>query len=84
MKQVLVNLKAEMERFGITTADLGKCVGKTERAIKNRLNGLVEISSPDIIKIRNDYFPYYTLDYLLSESPIIVTPIPDMNADHAS
>lgn len=76
---MLVNLIAEMHRFGITAIQVAKVTGRTERAVKNRLSGTVEISSEDLKKIRAEFFPFYSLDYLLDETPIIVKPYDPTN-----
>lgn len=73
---MLVNLCAEMVRFGVSDEQIGKTIGREKRAVKNRLEGKVEISADDIKAIRDDYFPFYSLDYLLGESPTEVIPKP--------
>lgn len=70
---MLVNLLAEMTRFGVTDEQIARAIGRTRRAVKSRLNGEIEISSEDIKKIRDHFFPFYTLDYLLDEEPLIVS-----------
>lgn len=72
---MLVNLIAEMKRFGISPAQIAEVTGRSERAIKSRIFGNVEISSDDLKKIRKEFFPFYSLDYLLDETPAIVMPI---------
>lgn len=71
---MLVNLLAEMSRFGVSPAQIAELLGRRERAIKKRLSGEVEISSDDLKKIRDKFFPFYTLDYLLEETPVVVEP----------
>ena len=44
---MLINLAAEMTRFGVSVADIAHAIGRTERATKNRIYGRVEISSED-------------------------------------
>lgn len=72
---MLINLAAEMTRFGVSVADIAHAIGRTERATKNRIYGRVEISSEDIKTIRDSFFKFYTLDYLLDETPCLVQPI---------
>lgn len=71
---MLVNLLAEMKRYQITEEMLGEVTGKKPRQIRERIKGNIEISSDDIKKIRNAFFSNYSLDYLLSETPILVIP----------
>ena len=68
---MLVNLKAEMARFGVSAADIARAIGRNERATKRRIRGEVEISGDDIRTIRDAFFPNCTLDYLLEEKPVI-------------
>ena len=71
---MLVNLQAEMVRYGIDEAEIANAIGRTKRAVKNRLLGVVEISAEDIRKIRDSFFPALSLDYLTSEVPCEVIP----------
>ena len=66
---MLVNLRAEMVRYGISEADIANAIGRERRAVKNRLIGSVKISAKDIKIIRDSFFPNLSLDYLLSEAP---------------
>lgn len=72
---MLINLAAEMTRFSVSVADIASAIGRTERATKNRIYGRVEISSEDIKTIRDSFFKFCTLDYLLDETPCQVRPI---------
>lgn len=78
---MLVNLQAEMVRFGVTPAAIAKVINKDERAVKNRLKGTVDITGDELRAIRDHFFPNFTLDYLLSEKPIVA---PDGLIDRAS
>lgn len=69
---MLPNLKAEMTRFGVTYKDIANIIEKDVRAIKNRVNGNVNISAEELKTIRDAFFPFCTLDYLLEETPAIV------------
>ncbi len=71
---MLVNLCAEMVRHGITDVDIANTINRERRAVKNRLDCKVQISSSDLKKIRDKHFPFYTLDYLLSEVPTVEVP----------
>jgi len=71
---MLVNLKAEMARFGISQEQIAQKIGRTKRSLLNRLDGVIEISGDDLRTIRDEFFPTFTLDYLLSEEPIVLKP----------
>lgn len=72
---MLVNLVAEMKRFSVSNKQIAEILGRSERAVKNRIYGDTEISSDDLKKIRNAFFPFYSLDYLIDESPVVVRPV---------
>ncbi len=59
-------LAAEMFVKGITKDDLAKLLGKSRRAINNRLNGKTEFSYYEAIKIMDNYFKYCSTDYIFS------------------
>lgn len=72
---MLVNLLAEMQRYQVSAEMVANVTGKSARQVKGRLKGKVEISSDDIKKIRDEFFPLCSLDYLLSEHPVHVVPV---------
>lgn len=58
------NLKAEMERFGISTKNIAECIGKNERTVRNKLNGDTDFSWSETCKIQHEFFPEISKDYL--------------------
>jgi hypothetical protein len=67
---MLINLMAEMTRYGITASDISPVINKDVRAVKRRISGDIEITAEDIMKIRDKFFQEFSLDYLLCEKPV--------------
>ncbi len=63
------NLEAEMARENITVPMLSKCIGKTERATRNKLNGKTQFTWPEVQAIRDSFFPEMDLRYLFEKKP---------------
>jgi plasmid maintenance system antidote protein VapI len=60
------NLAAEMARYDITTKMIADCLGVNERTVRNYLSGRTQISWPDVIKIKNEFFPDLEISYLFA------------------
>ena len=50
------NLKAEMERYGVSIHDIHILIGKTERSARDKINGKATFTLPEAVKIRDTYF----------------------------
>ena len=73
MKGVLVsvtypNLRAEMARRGIKPQDIADHLGMTVENVRNKINGKVTITLPEMKSINTHFFPdlSLTLDYLFA------------------
>lgn len=64
---MLNNLRAEMARYGISTVDIAKVTGKTERSIRDKLIGKTQFSIPDAMAVRDHFFPEMSLEYLFNQ-----------------
>lgn len=60
------NLRAEMERYGVTVADIQKILGCSEKTVRNKINGETDFTLPEAFKIKNEFFKGYTLEYLFA------------------
>lgn len=60
------NLKAEMERYGVSVKDIAEAVHKNEKTIRNKLNGLTDFSWRETCRIQCVFFPKLSKDYLFS------------------
>lgn len=65
---MLCNLKAEMARNNISSLDLAKAAGKTERCIRDKLNGKTQFSIPEAVSVRDKFFPGFSLEYLFTQA----------------
>lgn len=65
---MLVNLKAEMTRYGVTAVDIAKVTGKTDRSIRDKISGKRDFTLPESAAIRDAFFPGLKLEYLFSRS----------------
>ena len=61
------NLQAEFARRNIKAVrGISTALDCTERAARNKLNGITEITISEAKKIKNRYFPEMQLDYLFA------------------
>lgn len=65
---MLLNLKAEMTRFGISDADIAKAIGRSERSVRDKISGRSQFTFPEANTLRNQLFPGLKLEYLFSRS----------------
>lgn len=65
---MLVNLKAEMTRYGVTATDIAKVTGKTDRSVRDKISGKRDFTLPESAAIRDAFFPGMKLEYLFSRS----------------
>ena len=61
------NLKAEMERYGVSIHDIHVLIGKTERSARD--NGKATFTLPEAVKIRDTYFRGMSIEYLFAPEP---------------
>lgn len=69
------NLRAEMLRYGVTVEDVAAAVGISVSATWRRLTGHSPITNGEMRRIRDQFFPFATLDYLYDEKPAVVKPV---------
>jgi len=58
------NLLAEMSRSGVSKEDIAKCLGLAGSTIWARFRGEPAFTVVEAVKIKNEFFPNLTLDYL--------------------
>jgi plasmid maintenance system antidote protein VapI len=58
------NLLAEMARNKISKRDVAMHLGVSEKTLRNYIDGSTKISWLDTLKIKNNYFPHLSLEYL--------------------
>ena len=62
------NLRAEIARHNISSKELAKGIGIAYDSLKNKLNGRTEFTRLEMFRIKKQYFPNCTVDYLFSEN----------------
>ena len=62
------NLKAEMQRNGLTVRDILTTIGCSEKAARNKINGETDVTYPEAEKVRNNLFPGLRMEYLFHSS----------------
>lgn len=60
------NLSAEMVRYGVKNSDIQKLLGCTEKTVRNKISEETEFSLPEAIKIKNEFFKGFSLEYLFA------------------
>ena len=58
------NLKAEMQRNGLTVWDIVETIGCSEKTARNKINGETDFTYPEAEKVRNRLFPGLRMEYL--------------------
>ena len=63
---MLKNLKAEMVRNDVSIAAIAKEIKKSNRGVRDNLNGKYEFDFSEAVAIRDAFFPDMTLEYLFA------------------
>ena len=58
------NLKAEMQRNGLTVWDIVETIGCSEKTARNKITGETDFTYPEAEKVRNRLFPGLRMEYL--------------------
>lgn len=61
-----MNLKAEMTRHQVRIVDIATSIGISERAMRNKLNGVTDFTWKQACKIQKEFFPELSKDYLFN------------------
>ena len=60
------NLKAEMVRSNVSNYDIQRILGCGERTVRSKISGESEFTFPEVLRIRDTYFPGMRLEYLFA------------------
>ncbi len=60
------NLKAEMVRSNVSNFDIQRILGCGERTARSKISGETDFTFPEVLKIRDAYFPGLRLEYLFA------------------
>lgn len=61
------NLKAEMQRNGLTVRDIMRTIGCSEKTARNKINGETDFTYPEAEEVRNRLFPGMRMEYLFHQ-----------------
>lgn len=64
---MLLNLKAEMARYGVSTNDIHTAIDKTARATTEKIAGRAPFTIQEALKIRDTFFIGMSLEYLFQD-----------------
>lgn len=62
------NLASEIAKRGIKKKDIALCIGVCVKSWNNRFNGRIPFTWPEVVTIRNRFFPGVDLEYLFQRS----------------
>lgn len=62
------NLEAEMIRYDVSNDDIAKVINKNSRTVRNKRAGTTVFTLPEIIAIRDTFFPKLKLEYLFEQT----------------
>lgn len=63
---MLNNLRAEMVRNHISSVDIAKAIGRSDRTVRDKLRGKSLFSIQDAAVVRDALFPDVSLEYLFA------------------
>ena len=63
----MLKINGEMKMHGVKNVDICRVIRKTEKTVRNKLNGTTDFSVVEAISIRNALFPGRSLEELFSE-----------------
>jgi plasmid maintenance system antidote protein VapI len=66
------NLSAEMRRYGVKQEEIANGIGRTPETVSRWLTGKNPLTVEDAFKIREQFFPSMSIDYLFSEKPMTI------------
>ena len=73
------NLKAEMQRNGLTVRDIMRTIGCSEKTARNKINGETDFTYPEAEEVRNRLFPGMRMEYLFHQP---CTPVEEAGGDY--
>lgn len=67
---MLHNLAAEIARQGLKQTDISTALGISDRAFRLKMAGDSDFKFSQVEKLRDTFFPYAPIEYLMSTKPI--------------
>ncbi len=62
------NLIGEMAKNGITNKQISSQLKKSDRAVRNKINGISDFTWKEAVNIQQTFFPKLELVYLFAET----------------
>lgn len=62
----MMNLSAEMMRFGVSNADIQQLLSCSDKTVKNKLTGMTEFTVSEAMQIQRTFFPGLRMEYLFA------------------
>ena len=64
---MLNGLRTEMNKRGLLPKDIAPVIGSSLKSVYNKVNGLTEFTASEMLIIRKEFFPEFSLEYLLGD-----------------
>ena len=61
------NLRAEMSRHVVATADIARVTHRTDKTIREKINGNADFTLSELCAIRDTFFPGMSIYYLFDK-----------------
>ena len=61
------NFRAEMMRYGVTTADVQAVLNCTDKTARSKINGRTDLTVSEAFALRDAFFPGIRLEYLYAK-----------------
>lgn len=63
---MLNNLSAEMKRNGLNSVNIASVIGKSDKAVRDKISERSQFDVYEAMNIRDKFFPGMTLEYLFA------------------
>lgn len=61
---MLNNLRAEMKRSGLNSLNIARVIGRSDRAVRDKISEKSQFDVYEAMSIRDELFPGMTIEYL--------------------
>lgn len=65
---MLINLYAEMKKNQVTQVQIAQTLGLSKQTVCAKMTGKQAFTIDEVIKIRDNYFPDQSIDYLIKRA----------------
>lgn len=64
------NLRAEMSRADVSTADISRATHKTDKTVLSKISGKADFTLSEVYAIRDTFFPGFGIEYLFATEAV--------------